>query len=183
MGNQELELKPTRDKHLEPSHKEKIPVKVQILIISDSLSKLKEKEREKLDISSKIAINLVKDAGFNPEGPRFVADEIDQIQNVIHTAVKEEAQLVIAIGGTGLAKRDITIEALKPLFTKELPGFGELFRHLTYQEIGTVALMTRATAGIIANTVITCLPGSPNAVKLGVPLILKEIVHILMHIK
>jgi molybdenum cofactor biosynthesis protein B len=91
--------------------------------------------------------------------------------------------VVITTGGTGLAPRDVTIEAVQPLFQKELPGFGELFRLISYEQIGSSAMLTRASSGLIDNTAIFCLPGSPNAVKLAIEaLILPELQHVLLHL-
>jgi len=89
---------------------------------------------------------------------------------------------IITCGGTGINPSDVTIETLEPILEKELPGFGELFRHLSYQEIGSAAVMTRAVAGVAKGKVIFCLPGSPNAAKLCLEkLILPETGHIILH--
>jgi molybdenum cofactor biosynthesis protein B len=105
---------------------------------------------------------------------------------MITRAVKEQVNdvdVVITTGGTGLAPRDVTIEAVQKLLIKEIPGFGELFRFVSYEKIGSSAMLTRASSGIIDNTVIFCLPGSPNAVKLAMEaLILPELQHVLLHV-
>ena len=84
---------------------------------------------------------------------------------------------VILLGGTGLSPRDVTIEAVGPLLDKRLDGFGEIFRRLSFDSIGTPALMTRSLAGIIENKPVFCLPGSPDAAKVGVELALNELPH------
>lgn len=87
-------------------------------------------------------------------------------------------QLIIFTGGTGLSYRDITIETVTPFLEKEMPGFGELFRLLTWESIGTPSIMSRAVGGVIKGKVILCLPGSLNAVKLATEkIILPEIGH------
>jgi molybdopterin adenylyltransferase len=164
----------TKEKHTE---KKTIPIRVFLLLISDSISAANDADRQKLDVSGKVAEDLVRQAGFEVIKKDVVPDEKIQIQGKILPMVEQNIELIITIGGTGVTKRDVTIEAVSKLVEKEMPGFGELFRFLTYQEVGTVSIATRAMAGIIKETVIVCLPGSPNAVKLGVPIILKEIVH------
>jgi molybdenum cofactor biosynthesis protein B len=81
-----------------------------------------------------------------------------------------------------LSQRDLTLEAVEPLFEKTLPGFGELFRQRSLQDVGTRAMLTRAAAGVFQGRPIFCLPGSPNAAKLGIELILAEMEHIIKHI-
>ncbi|MGA9097750.1 MAG: molybdopterin-binding protein, partial [Methanotrichaceae archaeon] len=92
------------------------------------------------------------------------------------------ANSIIICGGTGLTHLDLTIEAVEPLFGKTLPGFGEIFRLRSLQEVGTRAILTRASAGVIENKPVFCLPGSPNAARLGTDLVLAEIEHIITHI-
>jgi molybdenum cofactor biosynthesis protein B len=93
-----------------------------------------------------------------------------------------EVDAIISTGGTGITPADVTIEAVRPIIEKELPGFGELFRHLTYQEIGSAAVMSRAMAGVALGKAVFCLPGSPHAVKLCLErFILPETAHIVLH--
>ena len=90
----------------------------------------------------------------------------------------EELQVIITCGGTGLGSRDITVETIQPVLEKRLDGFGELFRSLSYQEIGTASMMSRAIAGVARGKVILCLPGSLGAAKLAMDnIILPEIGH------
>ncbi len=96
---------------------------------------------------------------------------------------KDGAQIIISTGGTGIGKRDITIETITPLFNKELKGFGEIFRYESYKELGTGAILSRATAGVREDTLIVALPGSPNAVKLGMKIIKPELGHLVKHMK
>lgn len=92
--------------------------------------------------------------------------------------VHKELQVIITTGGTGASHRDVTIETITPMFEKKLDGFGELFRYLTYQEIGTTSVMSRAMAGAIQGKIIINLPGSLNAVTLATEkIILPEIGH------
>ena len=168
--------KTTKEKHI---HDKNVPINVQILIISDSISIADPKNREKLDLSSKVATELILQQGFKVKAVEYVADEKDQIQTAVSKFINQKVELILTIGGTGITKRDITIESIHPLLEKELPGFGELFRSLTYAEVGTVSIVTRAMAGVAHDSVICSLPGSPNAQKVGVPIILKEIIHLI----
>lgn len=91
----------------------------------------------------------------------------------------EGCKVIITNGGTGISRRDSTFEAIDALLEKRLPGFGEIFRMLSFAEIGPAAMLSRATAGIMGRTLIFCLPGSPNAVRLGIDrLILPELAHL-----
>jgi molybdenum cofactor biosynthesis protein B len=141
-----------------------------------------KKPEEAEDISGRIIIELLEDAGHTLHGYTLISDE----GHMISRAVKEQVNavdVVITTGGTGLAPRDVTIESVQKLLTKEIPGFGELFRFVSYEQIGSSAMLTRASGGIIDNTAVFCLPGSPNAVKLAMEtLILPELQHVLLHI-
>lgn len=110
----------------------------------------------------------------------LVADDLDGVQRaVLAVTDREDVDVVITTGGTGVTPDDVTIESVQPLFDKKLPGFGELFRILSYEQVGTRALGTRATAGISEGVPVFCLPGSQNAVRLGTEeLILPEMGHL-----
>ena len=113
----------------------------------------------------------------------LVADDKEAIREAIRDASKnEDVNAVLIVGGTGIAPKDVTIETVSPLLEKTLPGFGELFRSLSYDEIGSPAIMSRAVAGVIEGKAIFCIPGSPNAVKLCLDkLILPDTGHIVTH--
>ena len=113
----------------------------------------------------------------------LVADVAEEIRYAIKDALKnDDVSAIIICGGTGIAPQDVTIEAVSPMFDKELPGFGELFRKLSYDEIGSPAIMSRAIAGVADGKVIFCIPGSLNAVGLCLNnLIIPETGHILKH--
>ena len=108
-----------------------------------------------------------------------------EILGAVVEAFERGAEIVVTSGGTGIASRDVTIESIRPLFDKELTGFGEIFRLMSYEEIGTAAVMTRATAGIIRSSgramAVFCLPGSLGAAKTGIKIILNEAGHVLKH--
>jgi molybdenum cofactor biosynthesis protein B len=111
-----------------------------------------------------------------------VPDEVVEIKAAMERAVRA-VDCVVITGGTGVSKRDVTIEGVRPLFEKEVPGFGELFRRMSFEEIGTASIMSGATAGIIGGSVVYCLPGSLAAVKLGMRIISSETCHIIKHLR
>ena len=103
----------------------------------------------------------------------------ETLQNLVRT---EQPQVVIMTGGTGITKKDVTIEAVSPLFSKTLSGFGPLFAALSFDEIGSAAFLSRATAGVVENAVVFCIPGSLNACKLACQkLIFPELGHLVKH--
>ncbi|PHK50237.1 MogA/MoaB family molybdenum cofactor biosynthesis protein [Staphylococcus edaphicus] len=105
---------------------------------------------------------------------RIVKDEQSAIQHQLQQWLKEEVDVIITTGGTGIAQRDVTIEAVSTLITKEIEGFGELFRYLSYAEdVGSRALLSRAIAGTVGNKIIFSIPGSTGAVKLALNKLIK----------
>ena len=112
-------------------------------------------------------------AAFESEGHEVVtreliADDYDRVQATLQNlARRDDVDAVVSTGGTGVTPDDVTVEAAEPLFGKTLPGFGELFRRLSYGEIGTRVVGTRAVAGVVEGTPVFCLPGSENAATLG----------------
>ena len=98
----------------------------------------------------------------------MLRDDYDGVQSAVGNFTRrDDVQVVVTTGGTGVTPDDVTVEAVSDLFEKELPGFGELFRRLSYDEIGTRVVGTRAVAGVVAATPVFCLPGSENAARLG----------------
>lgn len=113
---------------------------------------------------------------------QLVSDDILQIRSAVFESLKK-ADVCILTGGTGLNPKDMTIEALEGLFEKRIEGFGEIFRIKSFEQIGYSAILSRATAGVVDGKIIFCLPGSKNAVKLGIEIIKASIRHILSHAK
>jgi molybdenum cofactor biosynthesis protein B len=97
---------------------------------------------------------------------------------VVDLVGNDTVDTIVTAGGTGVTPDDVTVEAVAPLFDKDLPGFGELFRRQSHDEVGTRVIGTRATAGIVAGVPIFCLPGSENAARLGAELVLAEAPHL-----
>lgn len=132
------------------------------------------------DTSGQLIQKLLKEQGHNIAAYHLVKDEPAQITARITEGIANEAvQAIIVNGGTGISRRDSTFEAVDAMLEKRLDGFGEVFRYLTYQEIGSPAIMSRATAGIIKGRVLFSTPGSENAVRLAMEkLILPELGHL-----
>ncbi|MEY3991201.1 MAG: hypothetical protein RI985_2282 [Chloroflexota bacterium] len=109
----------------------------------------------------------------------IVKDEPVQVIDCVSAWIGAGCQVIITTGGTGIAKRDTTIDAIEPRLERKLPGFGELFRMLSYEQVGSAAMLSRATAGTWGGSLIFCLPGSPAAVELAMTrLIVPELRHL-----
>ena len=132
------------------------------------------------DTSGQLIQRLLKEQGHTVAAYHLVKDEPTKIKAKIKAAVtNKKIQAIIINGGTGISKRDSTFEAVDAMLEKRLVGFGEMFRYLTYQEIGSPAIMSRATAGIIKGRVLFSTPGSEHAVRLAMEkLILPELGHL-----
>ena len=149
------------------------PVIVTVGIITVSSSRTSETDTSGLTISE-----IMKKSGFSVTHYRIVPDRIDAIRAGLEQA-KAHANCIIINGGTGLTHDDCTIEAVAPLLEKTIDGFGELFRMLSFQEIGSAAMLSRACAGLAKGKVIISLPGSENAVRLAMTkLVLPELGHL-----
>lgn len=127
------------------------------------------------DTSGDYLVTQAVAAGHNIFARAIVKDDIYQLRAVVsHWVADENIQAVLVTGGTGFSSRDSTPEALSPLFDKEIKGFGELFRQLSWQEIGTSTIQSRAIAGIANRTLIFCVPGSTGACKTAWEGIIRE---------
>lgn len=136
---------------------------------------------EKTDLSGKIIRECFESASIPVVSQVLVADDAEDICRAVEEAVSS-ANCVVVTGGTGLTADDVTIEAVSPLFRKTMDGFGELFRRLSYDEVGTRVLLSRATAGLVGGAAVFCIPGSPNAAQVASEkIIVPEIKHILTH--
>ena len=124
--------------------------------------------------------DIVEGAGHEVSMRELVRDEYDGVQDAINRFVdRDDTDCVISTGGTGVTPDDVTVEAVDPLFDKRLPGFGELFRTLSYEDIGAKVVGTRAVAGIADGVPVFCLPGSENAARLGTgDIIVEEAPHL-----
>jgi molybdenum cofactor biosynthesis protein B len=132
------------------------------------------------DAGGALVAELLEGAGHPVVVRRLVRDEREAIAGALRELLaREDVRAVVFTGGTGVAPRDVTPDALMPLLERPLPGFGELFRMLSYQEIGSAALLSRALAGLVAGRVVFALPGSRAAVSLAMQkLVLPELSHL-----
>jgi molybdenum cofactor biosynthesis protein B len=132
------------------------------------------------DTSAQAIVDLLEAAGHEVVGRERLKDEPTDVTALVRREIERRAaRVIITTGGTGIAKRDSTYEALVGLFDKTIVGFGELFRMLSFQEIGPAAMLTRATAGVAGGCAIFVLPGSEHAVRLAMTrLILPELGHV-----
>jgi molybdenum cofactor biosynthesis protein B len=167
-------------------HKTEAPRKLNFVVIVSSSSRYQKlKERKPFtDPSGDLIVELVKNAGHSVVSREILPDDRVLIGKYVGNAIgSEKVDAIIVCGGTGVSITDVTIETVRPLMIKTLPGFGELFRKLSYDEIGSAAIMTRALAGVTdQGKAVFCIPGSPQAVKLVMTkLILPETGHILKH--
>ena len=164
-----MESKTTKE-HQNQSSKD---INCGIITLSDSRA-LEE------DLSGNYIENVVT-MRYNLKSRQIIKDEKDVLLKTIEDMVNENIDVILTNGGTGLSKRDITVESVEELFEKKIDGFGEIFRHESYLEIGSGALLSRATAGVYKNCCIFSMPGSPNAVKTALNIIIDELPHIVHH--
>jgi molybdenum cofactor biosynthesis protein B len=138
-----------------------VPVGIAVVTISDTRSMEDDK-------SGATLAERIETAGHRLAGRLIVKDKALQIRSAIRKLVKNrDVDAVITTGGTGLTGRDVTIEAVKPLFDKEIEGFGVVFHMVSFQKIGTSTMQSRATAGVVSGKYVFCLPGSPGACRDG----------------
>jgi len=156
-------------------HKEEAPrsVSCAVLTISDSRT-------EQDDESGKLITRKLSENGHRVADYAILRNDATAIREKLSELLgQDELQVIITSGGTGVSHRDITVETLYPLMEKKLDGFGELFRSMSYEEIGTGSIMSRAIAGVVGGRIIICLPGSIRAVTLAMDrIILPEIGHL-----
>jgi len=156
-------------------HKHQAPKSVDCAVVIISGTRT-----EKTDESGKLIMQALKSSGHQVVSYSILKNDAALIGHKLDELLGEEGlQVIITSGGTGVSRLDITVEAAFPILEKKLDGFGELFRFLTYREIGTPSIMSRAMAGVARGKVIICLPGSVGAVKLAMEkIILPEIGHL-----
>lgn len=139
---------------------QKGPVSLAIVTVSDTRT-------PETDVNAAYLRERIDAAGHRVVAYRLIKDEPDQVESVLDELAGSEAQVILFNGGTGISRRDRTFDALSRKLEKTMPGFGELFRMLSYEQVGAAAMLSRATAGVYRNKVIVSTPGSPAAVQLA----------------
>ena len=159
-------------------HKKHAPRKVSIGIITVSTTRSLEE-----DASGNWMSEQARKAGHEVVHHEVITDDAELIASTVKDVIRNKRpQVILTNGGTGITKTDVTIEAVSPMLSKILTGFGPLFATLSFKEIGSAAFLSRATAGIIEETVLFCLPGSLNACKIACQqLIFPELGHLVKH--
>ena len=152
--------KGSSDQHKEWAAEQQKVVSFAIVTVSDSRT-------HETDTNYHFLNPTITEAGHKVVGYRLIKDEPTQVIEALDEMVDSGAQIVLFNGGTGISKRDRTYDALSSKLEKTLPGFGEIFRMLSYEQVGSAAMMSRATAGVYRGTVIVSTPGSPKAVQLA----------------
>ena len=139
------------------SPRELIPLHIAILTVSDTRTLADDKSGQTLQ-------DRIAAAGHSVSDRQIVKDDVTKIRRIVKAwAKRSDIDVIISTGGTGLTGRDVTIEAMRPLFEKEIEGFSTLFHMISFSKIGTSTVQSRATAGVAKGTYIFCLPGSPGA--------------------
>ncbi|WNC67799.1 molybdenum cofactor biosynthesis protein B [Thalassotalea nanhaiensis] len=145
-----------------------VPLNIAVLTVSDTRT-------EENDTSGQALVERLIDSGHNLADKAIVIDDVYQLRAIMSKWIADERiHAVISTGGTGFTARDNTPEAIMPLFDKQVEGFGEVFRSVSYDEIGTSTIQSRAFAGMANRTVICCVPGSTNACKTAWDKVIKE---------
>lgn len=168
-----------RSGHAHEEHKAHAPHCVTCVVITCS-----DTRTSQTDTSGQLMMRLLKEHGHDVAGYHVIKDDPAQIRRLIEEAAESDAVHAILVnGGTGISKRDSTFEAVDGMLEKRLVGFGEIFRYLTYKDIGSPAIMTRATAGVFRGRIVFSTPGSEGAVRLAMEqLILPELGHIIQQL-
>ncbi|MCE1254833.1 MAG: molybdenum cofactor biosynthesis protein MoaB [Anaerolineae bacterium] len=151
---------PSAEKHHHHMASEIPPVIISIVTVSDSRT-------QETDINGQYLKKQIENNGDLLLDYRLIRDEINEITSILEDLCQSKTQAIIFNGGTGLSSRDSTYDVISKIITKAIVGFGELFRMLSYQQIGPAAMLSRAAAGIYKNKIIFLLPGSPAAVQLA----------------
>jgi molybdopterin adenylyltransferase len=160
-------------------HRKAAPASVRVGILSVSTTRAFENDESGLWIAQR-----AKKEGHEVRYHEVVTDEITAIREAVLKAIREnDLRALLITGGTGITRKDVTIEAVKPLFAKEMTAFGAIFAQLSYEEIDAAAMLSRASAGVIGETVVFCMPGSKKACQLACKaLIFPELGHVVAHV-
>ncbi len=163
------------------SHRQSAPRTLGFYVITVSSSRFARRSegKEYVDESGETAEEIIEKSGHTVTGRELVDDDAEMIVDALNDGLnRDEVDVVVFTGGTGVSPRDVTVEAIRPLLEKEIEGFGELLRAVSYAKIGSPAMLSRATAGLRSGKLVICLPGSPDGVETGLNLIMPDIPHV-----
>lgn len=161
------------------AHRAQSPDSVRAVVIVVSDTRTLETDKGGLLVEERLEA-----AGHTIASRQIVRDDIEAIKASATDAINSDAEVVILTGGSGIGPRDVTPEAIRPMLTRELPGFGEVFRVLSFEQVGAATMLSRAFAGVVGRTLIFVLPGSTNAVQLAMEkLIVPEIGHLVREVR
>ena len=163
------------------SHRHAAPKVVGFYVVTVSSSRFAKKESGEpfLDESGDLAKKIITRSGHKVKGSELVDDDKEMIIDALKNGIATPGvDVVVFTGGTGVSPRDVTVEAVRPSLDKEIPGFGEVMRSVSYARIGSPAMLSRATAGLVRGKLVLLLPGSPDAVETGLNLLIGDVPHI-----
>ena len=161
-------------------HRESAPERVRVAVLTISDTRTPE-----TDTGGETVEALMRDAGHDIVGRDIVSDDASAIRTkLVELLARSDVDAVITTGGTGISARDTTYEVVDSMLEKKLDGFGEIFRMLSYEEIGAAAVLSRCVAGAVGTKFVACLPGSRNAVRLAVEkLLVPELAHLVFELR
>ncbi|HEX8834575.1 MAG TPA: molybdenum cofactor biosynthesis protein B [Abditibacteriaceae bacterium] len=162
-------------------HRSEAPASIRCFILTVSDTRTEADDR-----GGALIKDMLNAAGHTVNGYRIVRDEVDSIARAVDEASHSmgDPECIVVTGGSGIGQRDVSPEALRPLLSKEMPGFGEVFRMLSWEEVGPATMLSRAFAGVMGRTLLFVLPGSTNAVRLAMEkLIVPELGHLVREIR
>jgi molybdopterin adenylyltransferase len=163
------------------SHRHAAPGKLGFYIVTVSSSRYMKKTKKEAftDESGDLAEQIIKKNNHYVVGRELIDDDVEMIDDALNDGLERDGvDVVVFTGGTGVSPKDLTVEAVRPVFDKEIEGFGELMRSVSYAKIGSPAMLSRATAGIKSGRLIVCLPGSPDGVETGLNLFIADMPHV-----
>lgn len=156
-------------------HRKEAPVTLRCAVITVSDTRTLE-----TDTGGKAVADYMTAAGYSVVAREIIPDEPERMRPLVSSfAERDDIDVVLMTGGTGIGSRDQTFETISGMLTKPLPGYGEIFRMLSFEDVGPAAMLSRATGGLIGRTVVLTMPGSPAAVRLAMEkLIVPEVAHL-----
>ena len=151
-----------------------------IVTVSTSRNRKSEEGQPVADESGDLADEMIRRSEGVVAERQLIADDARVLKYTVSRALeKADLDVIVLTGGTGVSTTDVTIESVRPFFEKEIEGFGEVFRSVSFEKIGVAAALSRATAGVAKGKLIMCLPGSPDAVSTALGLFLDEVPHVI----